>query len=333
MWIAEGEKYALVGLTVELEGEPPPDKIAPGLWIFSDKTFDVPTLWREWLGSIRVEEVEASNLLLVSKMASDTPDILDAENQALQKTVWNFYVGLLLSSTFSPSYSPVMLTGVRQRDEISIRQKGDLDCPQPQKICPYPPIISDDILRSVAVGQGLCAMVLGPVPGGLWRFFRTLDIYVRARSNPNCLDRIHQYCRCIDGLILPAPGKTTQQFRSRTELFIGPKHHELMGKLYEIRSKVEHLHENQYLGAFDRKVRLDLVEKEAIVENIARTALERIVSNDALWAHFGNSEALAAFWALPPEQRAEIWGDTIDPLAPLEGYDPSRLNDGVLGAR
>ena len=32
MWIADGEKYALVGLEVKLEGAPPADQIAPDLW-------------------------------------------------------------------------------------------------------------------------------------------------------------------------------------------------------------------------------------------------------------------------------------------------------------
>ena len=44
--------------------------------------------------------------------------------------------------------------------------------------------------------------------------------------------------RCIDGLILPDTGKTKQQFKSRTELFIGPRHHELMGDIYDLRSAV-----------------------------------------------------------------------------------------------
>ena len=91
------------------------------------------------------------------------------------------------------------------------------------------------------------------------------------------VDRIHQYCRCIDGLILLVIGKTKQQFKSRTELFLGHGHHELMGALYDIRSHVEHLHENIYLETFDREVRLNLVRSEAIVDYIARMALARIV--------------------------------------------------------
>ena len=59
-----------------------------------------------------------------------------------------------------------------------------------------------------------------------------------------------------------------------------------------LRSRVEHLHENVYLEPFDRDVRLDLVKKEAIIEYIARTALVRIISNEALWPHFVNTVAL-----------------------------------------
>ena len=114
-------------------------------------------------------------------------------------------------------------------------------------------------------------------------------------------------------------------------MFIGPTHHDLMGGLYDIRSNVEHLHENRYLETFDREVRLDLVEKETIVEYIARRALARIISNDALWAHFGNMAALEAFWSLSPDERSKVWGDPIDPLEPLANFDPKYLHDGRLG--
>ena len=105
VWISDGEKYAFVGLQVKLEGTPPPERIAPNLWALTATTFDVPSEWREWLGSIRADQVARNNLFLVSKLASATPDVLDGENQSLQKRVQHFYVGLLLSVTFSPSHS------------------------------------------------------------------------------------------------------------------------------------------------------------------------------------------------------------------------------------
>ena len=331
MWIADGEKYALVGLEVKLKGAPPPEQIAPNLWVLTGTTFDVPSQWRECLGSIRANEVAGSNLFLVSKLASATPHTLDGENQSLQRRVGHFYVGLLLSVMFSPSHKPVMLTGARRDGVIDVRQQSDLECPAPRVFRPYPPVVADDILLAAQLGQKLDAMLPATAPRELLRFCRTLHIYVETRAIGELLDRIHQYCRCIDGLILPAIGKTKQQFKSRTELFIGPGHHDLMGALYDIRSDVEHLHENRYLETFDRDVRLDLLKKEAIVEYIARTALARIISQDALWPHFGNTAALEQFWALSPDERRKNWGDPIDPMVSVADFDPKYLHDGHLG--
>jgi hypothetical protein len=145
------------------------------------------------------------------------------------------------------------------------------------------------------------------------------------------VDRIHQYCRCIDGLILPDAGKTKQQFKSRTELFIGAGHHDFMGELYDIRSAVEHLHENRYLEYFNRDLRIELARKEAIAEYIARSALARVIENGAVWFHFGNTPALEKFWALAPAERTKIWGAPIDPLAAVKDFDPQYINDAVLG--
>ena len=121
-------------------------------------------------------------------------------------------------------------------------------------------------------------------------------------------------------------------FKSRTELFIGPRHHDLMGEIYDVRSAVEHLHENRYLEGFDRAVRLDLLKKEAIAEHIARTALARAIGQPALWAHFANTSGLAAFWASPEAERRRIWGDPIDAMAALKDFDPKYIHNGHLGA-
>lgn len=167
--------------------------------------------------------------------------------------------------------------------------------------------------------------------GRFWRFLRTLGVYIDSRATTAEVDRIHQYCRCIEGLILPEIGKTRKQFMSRTELFIGPRHHELMGELYDIRSHAEHLREDRYLEPFKRDVRIDLVRKEAIVEQIVRTSLARIVKRAELWPHFGNTASLERFWALSRDQWRKIWGSPIDPMASISEFEPKDLGDDVLG--
>jgi hypothetical protein len=306
-WLGDGEKYALGGLRVKTEGTIPSGQMSPNLWTLVDTSFGMPSNWREWLGSIRADEVTDCNLFLLSKQPSKTPDTHDAENKRLEQLAWNFYVGLLLSSTFAPAHRPVLLSGARRGDQIDVRQQQDFDVPYPRVFDPYPAVVANDVRLAADLGESLDALATAPLQGGHWRLFRTLSVYTEGRVASQIIDRIHQYSRCIDGVILPDIGKTKQQFRSRTELFIGPHHHQLMGEIYDIRSNIEHLHEYRYLETFDRAVRLELVRKEAIVEGVARRVLARIIGDRSLWRYFVNTSALAAFWALPPAQRQQIW--------------------------
>jgi len=331
-WIENGEKYAVVGLTIRFEGHLPPGKITPNLWVLADTKFDVPSHWQDWLGSIRAQEVGDCNLFLLSKLASSTPAVMDAENQKLQQRASNFYVGLLLASNFAPAHRPVLLTGSRRDGEIDIREQKDFDSPVLCPFRPNPPVGPENIRLAAKLGENLDALATAPLPGGHWRLFRTLNIYTEARTIRDILDRVHQFCRCIDGLILPDAGRSKRQFKSRTELFIGPRHHPLMGELYDIRSAVEHLHENRYLECFDHATRLDLLKKEAMVEHVARTSLARILGDETLWPRFASTPALAKFWALTPDERRRIWGDPIDPLDAIAAFDPKNIHDGLLGA-
>ena len=70
---------------------------------------------------------------------------------------------------------------------------------------------------------------------------------------------------------------------------------------------MEHLHEHKYLETFDRAERLDLVQKEAIADHIARNALAHIIGTPSLWQQFGSTVALAPFWKLDPADRRNLW--------------------------
>jgi hypothetical protein len=330
-WIEDGEKYSLVGLDVKTEGTIPKGELAAHLFVLTDTAFQVPGHWREWLGSIRADEVKNCNIFLVSKLRSMRPEVLDDENKSLQQRVWNFFVGLLLASTFATAHKPVLISGSRRAGEIDIRQQTDLDSPIPCIFRPYPPVLARDFKLAARLAAGLENLTSTPLPGGHWRLFRTLHIYCEARTTQDILERLHQYARCIDGLILPDPGQTKKQFKSRTELFIGPRQHDVMGEIYDVRSAVEHLHENRYLEGFDRETRLDLVKKEAFAEHVARTSLARVIGNASLWTHFANTSSLASFWALLAADRRQIWGDPIDLLEAVVDFDPKHIHDGHLG--
>jgi len=173
-WINDGDKYAIVALGVKVEGKIPSGPVSPNLSVLADMKFDIPQHWHEWLGSIRAEEVEDCNLFLPSKTPSLRPDVLDAENSRLQQLAWNFYVGLLLASTFAPAHRPVMLMGARRDGEIDLRQQQDFDSAIASIRRPYPPVVLSDIELAAELAENLDAIVRARLPGGHWRLFRTL---------------------------------------------------------------------------------------------------------------------------------------------------------------
>ena len=330
-WIADGEKYGLLGLSVKVT-DPEVSKLdlSPRFQIIGANDFSVPDHWRGWLGTIRVEEVEACDLFVAAKLVSATPGVLDAENIQLNNRVWGFYRGLLLSSTFATAHKSVVLTGSCAGGEVGLRQIQELDAPVSNDFRPYPDVTLASFSEAATLSERLERMLATRQGSNRWRFNRILHLYTETRAELEILARIHQYTRCIDGFVTTGPGQGRKDFRSRTRLFIGPGYPDLMGEIYDVRSSVEHLHEDRYLNPFLRETQVDLVKKEAIIEHIARTTLARIAHNEPLWEHFTNKAALANFWAKPEDERQAIWGDPIDPMLALAEFDERYLPPAQL---
>jgi hypothetical protein len=332
-WLGEGEKYALLGLNLKSDQAGFADEqLSAELAVLTRAAFKMPAHWREWLGSIRAEEVEDCDFFILSKLESKQTGVLDGENQALMSRVWSFYRGLLLTSRFATAHKPVILTGSREDNEIGVRQTQDLEMAAECVFRGYPEVSQAELRQaadlSIQFGK------LGGIAKGdsHWRLFRVLSLYVATRPERDLLHRLHQYARCVDGLVLSRPGKGASDFKNRAALFIGTGHDDVMGEIYADRSSVEHLHEDRLLEPFDRAKRLAIVQKEAIIEHIARSALRRIVLNRSLWPHFANRSGLEAFWALEANEQRAIWGDPINPLDVLAKFDPKYIHDGNLGA-
>ena len=329
MWVEDGEKFAFVGLDVKIEGLAPVEFFPPHFWIFAEQTFELPQHWREWIGSIRAKEIKGCNLFLLSKLASSKPEVLDAESLELSTRASHFYLGLLLASPFSPGHKPIMLTGYRCNNEIQIRQRQDFEWPVQGLVRFYPAVSPAEIKSAAQLAENIKTLTAINL-SDRWRLSQVINIYQRARSNSDILERIHQYCRCIEGLILPDKGDTTKRFKSRTEIFIGPHHHNTMGDIYETRCDVEHLHEDKYRHVFCRQTMLDVVKREAIIEQIARTTLARILRDPSLWAYFGNTAGLTQFWAMQKADQQALWGQPVNPLNALVDFEEKYLNDGAL---
>jgi hypothetical protein len=296
-WLGDDEKYALLGLNIKSDQAGFADEeLSPDLTALTQSAFKMPAHWREWLGSMRAEEVEECDLFIVAKMKSKQTAVLDGENQTLQAKVWAFYRGLLLASRFSTAHKPVVLTGAREESEIGVRQIQDLEAPASCIFRGYPEVPQSALRQAAALATKLQKLGSIAQVDSHWRLFRILHLYVSTRPEHDLLDRLHQYARCIDGLTLTRPGRGALDFKARSALFTGSGHDDLMGEIYANRSTIEHLHEDRLLEPFDRESRLELLRREAVVEYIARSALFRIVGDESLWAHFANRDGLERFW-------------------------------------
>lgn len=146
------------------------------------------------------------------------------------------------------------------------------------------------------------------------------------------LDRLHQYARCLEGLTVPPiAGGTGKNFAIRTALFVGSGHEPLFKEIYEIRGKIEHLHENKYLEVYDRNARLDLVKKVGIVEYVVRSCLVRVLETPILHQHFSTTASLEAFWQASLSDREKLWGAAINPMDGIAGINPGDFTDMDLG--
>lgn len=330
-WIEPGEKYALVALSLKVDGGLPVGAIGRDLWLYTAPSFELPDHWREWLGTIRSGELEGTNVFLLSKTPTKTPDVLDGESQRLQYLASTFYSGLILASRFAPAHRPVLLTGTRRDDAIDIRQQQDFETPVPCIFRSYPEVLPAEFVLAARLAEAIVDIPSAALAGGQWLLFRALHVYMQARTERDLLERLHQYCRCIEGLIGAEPGRSKRQFKSRTELFIGPGHHDLMGEIYDLRSDVEHLHEDRHLLNADRAKLLDLVQKESVTEHLTRRVLATIFDAPTLWPHFANRDSIAWFWRLAARDRTVLWGAPFDINEPLADFDPRYINDGQLG--
>jgi hypothetical protein len=281
---------------------------------------------KQWIGTIGYENFKNSNLFLLATSAPRGPGSRDDDHNALRRLLTLSHFGLVLSgrTVFDQTQ---FVSGVHGEREPSIRQFSG---PQQSGY-----LRSEEILGAggdpITVDALQTAwMIVQQIDewnssGSAWRIKNVLRNFVETRANRDIPNQIHQFCRCIEGFILPDAGNTKRQFKSRTELFIGPSNHDLMGKIYDVRSAVEHLHHQKLFEPAGRDERLELARQTAIVEAIARGCLTRLLSKRCLWPHFPTDDALQQFWRLTDAKRRELWG----PATPIKDLIPDFRGDWI----
>lgn len=331
--IKSGQKFSFVGLSVNVDDKLPQDMpFQQGLWATRQLPVALDDEWKKWIGSIRSERIaEDCNLFLCAAMDSVEPGVLDHENKQLDSAVMRLFDGLMLTGNVNTTATPILIGGAYQHDGLTVRSISDLRRPLIPAGVDYDDVTADMMALAYLHTMG---RINFEKTTSYDRIARVLFIYDNAVVTQFIHERLHQFCRCVEGMILPAVSKTTKQFVSRTELFVGPSQHDTMRVLYEMRSKVEHMHDYDWpIGLAERDRRLLVMRRAAMVEELARLCISRFLVTEDVWPYYASPDQLAQFWALPAADRQKLWGPPFD-LNAIDGkFDPAEFTDELLGLR
>jgi hypothetical protein len=321
--IPDNHKFAALSLHGTGATFAMPDQVAASsnLLVSTSLPFEVTPWWLEQLGILTSEELKDSDLYMLAIAPSQSLSILDHENRILEDQCRNFFYGLLMAVPFSTDLSPHLLTGSVESGKATFRQIGRFERPCYIYGTPAPDLTSEHITRAAFLGQEIDSIVKRSMYGRtIWAF----NCFINSVTAGHVYERMRNSIRTIEAFVLPVPGRTEKQFKSRTELFIGPSQHFLIGSLYSIRSNIEHLHDplTSLPGISKQEKQIQLFRAAYMAECIARYCVQTFLTRQQLWPHFQDDHSIEAFWQLASAERTRLWGDILDISSVEQTFNP-----------
>ena len=275
--ISAGEKFALIALPRANVAESVTTiSLNSYLWVMRCLPFEVADHWQRWIGEIRTKDLQVTGLFLLAKDRSQTPQ-RDSDNDQLMRRICYLFDALLIAQTPACPVTPFLLAGANADGDVSIRRISDLQRPV---WCAFKQLailkqIDDQTLR-IAAKLAAAITVINETADYV-RFKRAISAFFVGIHQGRWDERLHQFCRCIDGIILSRQGKGEADFTARTVFFIGGGHSEVTRQMYRMRSAVEHLRPAETEASDKRTLReqrLCVIERALQAETIARHALQ-----------------------------------------------------------
>lgn len=313
--IDNNDKFALITLPFpRIDGGITKLSLGSDIWLTKHAPLNPTANWLEWIGTIRNEQFQKANGFLIIKRPATQPSVLDGENQDLMRQICNVLYGLLVFKTPYCTSPPFLVTGANVDGTISIR--GVQELRQPIRRAFNQSSIMDklevcDFQQAKKFGDTIESISRTDTHS---RLKRALSAFFAGINDTRCEERLHQFCRSIDGLIYSRKGQGKKDFRARTRDFIGSNHDSIMNEIYEMRSAVEHLRpaEMETQGNDLRQQRLHVLERSLQSEVIARFALQRVLLQFNLLSQFKCDHSIEEFWAKSDVVRHREWGIRMD---------------------
>lgn len=280
-------------------------------------------IWKEWIGSIRAERLGKVNLVLFVEEPSTSPEIVDAVHKRLGDGLSRlFYFAHLRSGIECESGD--LLLGSSAGGTPEIRQMSQFATFYQSKSYRRAPVTTAWLEDAVALRAGVMAMDANKPE--FRRVIRGLNTLFKGLQETG-QDRLHQFVRSLEALILPDIGKTEKQFAHRCQTFAraGDDTRALLLEAFAMRSDTEHLHPwDEAVQNYPADQRENVCwHRTRQIEHLACDAYSRLLRDAALRTHFRTDAAIADFWKLPDDQRRTLWGKPLDIAAePLvQKYD------------
>jgi len=293
-----------------------PFQLSDGAWVTPGLPMGKPDLerWENWIGSIRMESLRRANLVLLVEEPSNNPGIVDAAHRRLGYDLNLLFYLLHLKSGIEHTKGADLLYGYSDEGPPVIRQMIEMPAFYQIKGYRRSPITQDWLEDTLVLRAGVMDMKMDNT--AFRRVTRGLHTLFSGLMNEHGQDRLHQFVRSLEALILPDKGKTTKQFARRCQTFTGASEYarERLEEAFEMRSATEHLNEwDEAVQAYPAEQRENVcLHRTRQIERLACHAYARLLSDAALRDYFRTEATIRDFWKLPDDQRLRLWGAPFD---------------------
>lgn len=307
-------KFALVAAVVGVGAELPNTefRLSDGTWVMPRVPVPDLGIWRDWIGSIRTKHLDKANLVLLSEEESDRPEMVDAVHQRLDKNLSSLFFLLHLRQGIECQGAD-SLCGSSERSIPGIRQMSQLPTFYQSKGYRKASVTIEWLEEAVALRAGVATMESNA--NEFQRIIRGLNVLFNGLKETG-QNRLHQFVRSLEALILPDVGNTKKQFAHRCQTFARPGDdtRSILQESFDMRSDTEHLHDwNRAVKIYPAAEQEDVcLQRTRQIERLACVAYARVLKDATIREYFRSEATMTKFWKLKDDKRSELWGNPID---------------------
>jgi hypothetical protein len=260
--------------------------------------------WVRRIGEAHTEAFRDAGFYIIHTARSEQPGDDDRENQLLMESVKVFRLALAIATPRFRTAESIGATGGNPDGEVEVRKV--FRCPP---IWTSPASRREQLMETDVRHAALIVPALASLSKST-RLWKAIVCFMRGLEHQRGDDRLHEFVRSIEGVIVPAAGETKRQFRSRVGFMVTGISDDDLDEIFDIRSAVEHLNKAEDAVRADRDA-WRLFRRVDQAEAIARFCILTVLENPELLRQFSTDSGIHAFWREDERARRSRWGEQL----------------------